>query len=76
MKRYAARLDPQAAAALKAFWWAWNGCGDAADAWPDFLAALPILNAHAERWCNERAAQKDLASALIAFCSHSQIVPG
>ena len=76
MERYAARLDPQAAAALKAFWWAWNGCGDAVDAWPDFLAALPILNAHAERWCNERAAQKDLASALIAFCSHSQIVPG
>ena len=76
MDRYAVRLDPQTAAALKAFWWAWNGSGEAVDAWPDFIAALPILNAHAERWCNERAAQKNLASALIAFCAHSQSAPG
>lgn len=38
MERYVVRLDAQAAAALKAFWWGWNGCGDAVDAWPDFLA--------------------------------------
>ena len=76
MSRYAASLELPAAAALKAFWQAWNGCGEVADAWPDFVAALPILRAHADSWCRERAAQRDLVSALIAFCSHSQIAPG
>ena len=76
ISRYVAGLDPPATVALKAFWQAWNGCGEAVDAWPDFAAALPFLRAHADSWCNERAAQRDLVSALIAFCSHSQIAPG
>lgn len=76
MSRYVAGLNLQTAAALKAFWQAWNGCGDTVEAWSDFAAALPTLRAHAEHWCSERAAQKDLVSALIAFCAHSQIASG
>ncbi len=76
MGRYASGLEAHEAAALKAFWRAWNGGGDVVDAWPDFAATLPALSRHAAVWCNELAAQTDLASCLLAFCAHRQLGPG
>ncbi|AYH41816.1 elongation factor P maturation arginine rhamnosyltransferase EarP [Azoarcus sp. DN11] len=65
--RFVAGLDGEAAAALRAFWQAWNGEGDAAAAWPAFEAALPGLAPHAHRWSDELAHFQDLASTLMQF---------
>ena len=54
--------------ALLAMWHAWNGMGgEAAAAWPAFVAALPGLKAHALRWSADLAQQTDLATQLVKF---------
>jgi uncharacterized repeat protein (TIGR03837 family) len=65
---FAVGLDDAAAVALRRFWCAWNGSGDAASAWPAFRAMLPTLRAHMQRWASDQAASPDLASALVQFC--------
>lgn len=70
MAQHFAGLDADAALAARRFWRAWNGDGEIASAWPDFLAAMPRLDAHAREWRAFLAAQDDLGSRLIEFCSH------
>lgn len=65
---YLDSLDPAAAGAARAFFEAWNGKGDAADAWPAFEAALPALAAHAGPWTQRIAVPGDLAENLARFC--------
>ncbi|MBI4986832.1 MAG: elongation factor P maturation arginine rhamnosyltransferase EarP [Rhodocyclales bacterium] len=65
---YTAELDSASAQALRAFWRAWNGDGDAAAAWPAFRAVLPALAAHAPRWAASAAAPGELVDNLAYFC--------
>ncbi|MDR0634680.1 MAG: elongation factor P maturation arginine rhamnosyltransferase EarP, partial [Azoarcus sp.] len=65
---YCAALEPAAAAALTAFWRAWNGRGDPAAAWPAFARVLPELERHARDWCTSLCARPDITSALWRFC--------
>lgn len=55
------------AAELADFWRAWNGMGDAGEAWPAFAAALPSLNAHAQQWAVAQSGLPDLAANLVKF---------
>ncbi len=74
LARYLVGLPEMAAAALACFWRAWNACAAVgitpAGAWPAFAAALPVLGAHAQAWCEAQAVQPDLATRLTKFCSH------
>lgn len=67
LARYVEGLSPVAAAALQGFWNAWNRAEPVAASWAQVEANGLELTAHAERWCAERAAQPDLASALVQF---------
>ena len=69
LARYCADLAADAATPLRRFALAWNGEGDSAAAWQPFIAARETFSAHAARWAAERAAEADLASALVKFCS-------
>jgi uncharacterized repeat protein (TIGR03837 family) len=68
LERYCAGLRSPAAAALRVFARAWNGDGRVADAWPPLARELDALGARAKTWAAERAAQPDLATALVRFC--------
>ena len=69
---YSQGLAPRPAAALQAFWLAWNGLGNASpgELWPRFYAALPDLAVHARQWRQHQAALPDLADSLANFCRH------
>ena len=74
---YCANLPPAEAAAIRAFWQAWNRsdhdntCGrEVSAAWPAFFRQLPQLSAHATRWSERLASQTDLASKLVFFCEN------
>lgn len=64
---YSADLPPDAASAQARLWRAWNAGEGMAAAWPALAMALPVLQQHAERWCDEQAARADLATALEQF---------
>ena len=64
---YSADLPPDAASAQARLWRAWNAGEGMATAWPALAMALPVLQQHAERWCDEQAARADLATALEQF---------
>jgi len=68
LERYCAGLRFPAAAALRVFARAWNGDGCVADAWSPLAHELDALCARAKTWAAERAAQPDLATALVRFC--------
>lgn len=64
---YKEGLSASAQAALVDLWRAWN-TGEAVDeSWAQLLQSWPEQQAHAEDWCLERAAQADLAEALVQF---------
>ena len=67
LARYLDGLDGAVATATRDFWYAWNGRGDAAVAWPRFADSLPGLAAHARRWSDARASSPDLVSSLVQF---------
>ena len=69
LDRYVHDLDVDSAAALRAFWLAFNDGDGAASAraWPGFLQALDSLRVHARSWANALARQRDLASKLVGF---------
>ena len=63
-------LAPEAEAAMRRFWLAWNGRGEPAAEWPAFAAELPRLAAHQRAWCGQLAALPDLVSQLLEFSAH------
>ena len=66
--RYAAALDPAAAAAVREFFHAWNGVAGVEridDAWHVFAAALPDLERHGAPWSAQLAALPELATGLV-----------
>ncbi len=68
---YGAGLREEAARAMAAFWRAWNGRGDAAEAWPAFAQALPELEKHAQHWRASLAARPSLVTTLWQFVDTS-----
>jgi uncharacterized repeat protein (TIGR03837 family) len=72
LELYCRGLTAPAAAAVKAFWLAWNK-DDAAGverAWPDFGKHRAELEAYASRWAGELAAAGNLAKNLAHFCEY------
>jgi uncharacterized repeat protein (TIGR03837 family) len=69
LDRYCVGLDAPAAAALAAMWRAWSHGEGVALAWPAFRAHWTTIEKHAETWAGDHAAQGDLASKLVLFCS-------
>jgi uncharacterized repeat protein (TIGR03837 family) len=68
LDRYATGLHPTAGTAVRRFWQAWNGVpggGSIGDAWLEFGAARPHLEAHGARWAEKLATIPDLASTLV-----------
>lgn len=64
---YNADLMPEAAAVQAEFWRAWNAGEGMETAWPALLEVWPVLQRHAEQWCDDQAARSDLATALEQF---------
>lgn len=64
---YNADLMPEAAAAQSELWRAWNAGEGMETAWPALLEVLPVLQRHAEQWCEQQAARADLARTLEQF---------
>jgi uncharacterized repeat protein (TIGR03837 family) len=69
---YCAGLDSATATLIRKLWRVWNGAPDQAEdiiaLWPQWLAALPALQAHARAWDQHLAGQPDLATNLLTFC--------
>ena len=64
---YNAVLMPEAAAVQAEFWRAWNAGEGMETAWPALLEVWPVLQRHAEQWCDDQAARSDLATTLEQF---------
>ena len=64
---YLRDLVPEAAAALRMFWRAWNDGAGSGDAWRALLEHEAALRAHAERWTHQQVANGDLAGKLVLF---------
>ncbi|MBI4809055.1 MAG: elongation factor P maturation arginine rhamnosyltransferase EarP [Nitrosomonadales bacterium] len=64
--RYAERLPPAAAQAVKGLWLAWNGGPDIAGAWQGFVAQHGVLARHGAEWA-QRLAPNNLALNLLDF---------
>jgi uncharacterized repeat protein (TIGR03837 family) len=67
LDRYAAGLEPAAAAAVRRFWRAWNGvagAGEIGSAWLEFAAVRPQLARHGTRWAAGLSALPELAEKL------------
>jgi len=68
---YLAGLSPAAAQAVNQFWQRWNVGGDLGECWTALAEHWPQIERHAERWCQQQAAQTDLATALVQFYVNS-----
>ena len=64
---YSADLMPEVTAVQAEFWRAWNRGEGMETAWAALLKAWPLLQRHAEQWCDQQAARADLATALEQF---------
>ena len=71
LERYMKDLPGSVAAALKAFFYAWNGAPDAAidRAWNEYRAQRNVLEVHAIRWAAQLASRPDLAANLVKFAA-------
>ncbi len=71
LDRYLADLPDTDAAALRAFWLAWNAGDDAAcqAGWRQLRPHLATLRRHARQWAGRQNAIDDLAASLTNFCA-------
>ncbi len=67
LARYVEGVPDADAAVLRQMQLAWNVGDGIVPAWADFVAALPRWREHAEAWCQQLAAQGDLAAGLAEF---------
>lgn len=75
LDRYTATLGAEAATRVRRFHLAWNGFGTLTDdSIDDYLASLPELYQHAQRWNQNLSEQQDLCSALVRFCQSKAIM--
>lgn len=64
---YVEALPEAQAHAITALWQSWNGRGNVALAWTDFMKNKAAIEVHATRWTSRLAETGDLASNLVAF---------
>jgi uncharacterized repeat protein (TIGR03837 family) len=79
LARYREGLDPAQAAAVTGLWEAWNRRESSPspsgskpglpDAWAGFVGKRAGLLAHARRWSDRLAGQRDLAAQLVDFAA-------
>lgn len=67
LELYIRDLSPQAEAALREFWRAWNDGVGSGSAWITLQQHEPELRAHAGRWTHKQVANGDLAGKLVFF---------
>lgn len=67
LELYVRDLSPQATAALRGFWRAWNDGIASGAAWAEMQRHEAELLAHAERWTHKQVANGDLAGKLVFF---------
>jgi len=60
-------MDESLRAEVTAFWMAWNGRGDAGDAWRKLENRLPEWSASIGNWQRRLSEQTDLAAGLVRF---------
>ncbi len=71
MDIYTSDLSPDAAAAMRNFWAAWNSdAGDCGKRWAAFAEALPALNSHTPSWVSKMTKNGNLAMNLRNFCDN------
>ncbi len=68
LDRYCDGLAEPSLDAVRSMWGAWNGVGDAGQAWASFSDARAELEAHAATWAEEISGN-NLASNLVDFVS-------
>ena len=66
---YCADLPPNAANALRDFWWKWNRGEMNASAWNDFRQHAKAMDEHARRWSEGLRANGGLLANLVSFCN-------
>lgn len=66
-RRYVRDLPQAPAEAMTTLWRAWNGRGDIANAWSNFIQVRPEIHHHAQKWAGRLAEPGDLAGNLVAF---------
>ena len=64
---YATGLSLSARDALQSHWLAWNKGENMCQSWQALLDVWPEMTEHAENWCQQQAAQTNLAAALVQF---------
>ena len=64
---YTRDLAPDAVAALRGFWQAWNSGEGSTEAWAGLLAQEEALQTHAEGWTHKQVSNGDLAAKLVFF---------
>jgi uncharacterized repeat protein (TIGR03837 family) len=67
LELYSRGLSPAAHTALLAQWRGWNRGEDMGESWKGVVATWPELTQHAEKWCQQQAAQTNIATALVQF---------
>ncbi|MDR6353925.1 putative repeat protein (TIGR03837 family) [Pseudomonas psychrotolerans] len=67
LARYLEAAKPELAAALSAFWLAWNGRGDLAAAWSALGDQVTDWQELAWQWSEKMGARSDLAASLVHF---------
>jgi uncharacterized repeat protein (TIGR03837 family) len=63
--RYLDRFEKSAV--VRRCWHAWNGKGDIASAWPDFVANRKAIEQHGKVWASSLDQMVDLAENLVCF---------
>lgn len=64
---FGAGMDEALRSDLREFWLAWNGCGNAGDAWQNLEKRLPEWSAWIGDWQRRLSEQTDLAAGLVRF---------
>ena len=67
LELFTAGMDEPLRAALGDFWLAWNGRGEAGEAWERLQGRLPEWAAWSGRWQRHLGEQTDLAAGLVRF---------
>jgi uncharacterized repeat protein (TIGR03837 family) len=65
LQRYLDRFDESEV--VRRCWQAWNGKGDIAAAWPEFIAQRKAIERQGKAWANRLDQTSDLAENLVSF---------
>lgn len=69
LNSYGQRVSCEAGAALRDFWYVWNGVAEGSLDWGAFRASLPVLRSHARQWAEQLSTLGQVAENLAKFCA-------